>query len=355
MPNIAELDINFKVEENVKREGMVLYDIKQFPFRVYGVFHDGTKYRRLPKSVTDKVSPELESLSLNTSGGRVRFITDSPYIIVKAELPDTANFGHMTKANMCGFDMYFYKDGKEVYEKTFIPPLSFSGGYANVYDVVEEFTEKGERTVTINFPLYGEVREVYIGVKEGSALKEAPDYKIEKPFVYYGSSITQGGCSSRPGLSYQGHISRRYDANFINLGFSGNGKGESAVAEYIASLNMSAFIYDYDHNAPSAEHYRATHEPFFKIIRKAHPDIPVIFMTRPKIRLNNEELERVKIARKTYENALAAGDKNVVFIEGRELMQAAGLEGTVDRCHPNDLGFYSMALRLYPELDRFFG
>ncbi len=354
MPNITDIDKNFKVEDKAKRDGMVFYDIKQEPFRIYGVFHDGVQYRRMPKSVTDRVSPEVEELSLNTAGGRVRFVTDSPYIILKAKLPDTANFGHMTKANMCGFDMYFYKDGTEVYEKTVIPPLSFNGGYENAYDVLEDFVEEGERTVTVNFPLYGYVYEVYIGIKEGSVLKPAPDYKIENPIVYYGSSITQGGCSSRPGLSYQGHISRRYDANYVNLGFSGNGKGETAVAEYIASLDMSAFVFDYDHNSPNNEHYAATHEPFFKIVRAAHPDIPVIFMTRPRIRLEKSEIERVEIARKTYLNAVSAGDKNVYFIDGRELMEYAGKDGTVDRCHPNDLGFYSMALRIFKETDKLF-
>ena len=355
MKNITEIDKNFKVDDKVQRDGMKFYDIKEEPFRIYGVFHDGEKYRRMPKSVTDKVSVHVETLSCNTAGGRVRFITDSPYIIIKANLPDTYNFGHLAKTSMCGFDIYVYNEGSEKYEKTIIPPLMIENSYAGVCDFLDEFLGgPRERTVTVNFPLYGEVHEVYIGIKEGSVLKAAPDYKIEKPIVYYGSSITQGGCANRPGLSYQAHISRRYDANYINLGFSGNGKGESAVAEYIAGLDMSAFVFDYDHNAPTIEHYEKTHEPFFKIVRKAHPDIPIIFMTRPKIRLCEDELKRIEIAKRTYENAKKNGDNNVYFIDGRELMAFAGLEGTVDRCHPNDIGFYSMALRIYDEMDKFF-
>ncbi len=354
MPNITEIDKNFAVEENMKRDGMVFYDIKQAPFKIYGVFHDGEQYRRMPKSVTDKVGAELEFLACNTAGGRVRFITDSPYVIIKPKLCGDVQFGHMTKVSICGFDVYVHNKGVERYEKTVVPPLNFSDGYSNAYDVIEELVEPGERVITVNFPLYGDIKELYIGIKDGSVLKAAPDYRIEKPFVSYGSSITQGGCASRPGLSYQAQISRRYDANYINLGFSGNGKGEAAVADHIASLDMSAFIYDYDHNAPTLEHYRKTHEPFFKKVRDAHPDIPIIIMTRPKHRLNKEERERVEIARETYNNAVAAGDKNVVFIPGGELMDIAGFDGTVDRCHPNDLGFYSMANRLYTELDKFF-
>ncbi len=354
MPNLSEIDKNFVIEEKVQREGMVFYDIKESPFRTYGVFHDGTQYRRMPKELAEGITYAVGVLSKTTAGGRVRFVTDSPYIIVKADVTDKYDFSQMTKVNNCGFDIYFYKDGKERYEKTILPPLKFDGTYAGVYDVLEEFCDDGPRTVTINFPHYGDVYNVYIGIKEGSVLREAPDYRIEKPIVFYGSSITQGGCCTRPGLSYQAHISRRYDINYINLGFPGAGLGEPGVAEYIASLDMSLFVFDYDHNSTRLDHYESTHEPFFKTIRKAHPELPVIFMTRPKHRLNKDELGKIEIAKRTYQNALDAGDKNVYFIEGRELMEYAGYDGTVDRVHPNDLGFYSMAVRIFEETDKLF-
>ena len=162
-----------------------------------------------------------------------------------------------------------------------------------------------------------------------------------------------GGCASRPGMSYQAIVERRFDANYINLGFSGNGKGEDTMAEYIASLDMSAFVYDYDHNAPTAEHYEATHDRFYRIIRRAHPDIPVIMMTRPKAEnlLNAAEFERINIAKKTYRRAKRRGE-NVYFIPGYELMKYALDEGTVDGAHPTDLGFYSMAKRLGTLLEK---
>ena len=115
------------------------------------------------------------------------------------------------------------------------------------------------------------------------------------------------------------------------------------MAEYISSLPMSVFVYDYDHNAPTPEHLQNTHENMFKIIRKAQPTLPVIMLSRPKYTLNDEEKERLAIIRRTYENALAKGDQNVYFIDGPTLMQYAKNEGTVDGCHPTDYGFYSMA------------
>ena len=161
--------------------------------------------------------------------------------------------------------------------------------------------------------------------------------------MYYGSSVTQGGCASRPGMSYQGIISRRFDYDFINLGFSGNAKGEDAIAEYIKNLDMSVFVYDYDYNAPTVEHLNSTHEKMFKTIRKVNPNLPVIMMSRPKFNLTEIEEQRLNIIKTTYENAILKGDKNVYLLDGKKLTELCKNDGTVDNCHPTDLGFFSMA------------
>lgn len=348
--NIAEIDKNFKVETSFERDGLVFKNVLDEPFRVYGVFHDGEIFRRVPDDVAATVNPGVYNLAKHSAGGRVRFITDSPYVAIKAVITEPAKWSHMPLTASTGFDLYVKEGERFVPRKSFIPPHSFEGGYDSVYDFVGE---PRERLVLIDFPLYNTVSDLYIGFKEGSLLKAAPDYKYESPIVYYGSSITQGGCASRPGMSYQAIIERRFDANYINLGFSGNGKGEDTMAEYIASLDMSAFVYDYDHNAPTIEHYKATHDRFYRKIRLYHPDIPVIMMTRPKAKnlLAESEFERIRIAKRTYNAAKRRGE-NVYFIPGYELMKYAEDEGTVDGCHPTDLGFYSMAKRLGSLLEK---
>lgn len=173
---------------------------------------------------------------------------------------------------------------------------------------------------------------------------EAPTpYIDKKPMVYYGSSITQGACASRPGNCYQGYICRAFNCDYINLGFSGNAKAEDEIIEYIKSLDMSIFVCDYDHNAPSAEHLKNTHEKMFKAIREAHPDIPIIIMSAPIWNPSGAWKERRDIVEQTYKNARATGDENVYFIDGKALMSLCENNGTVDNCHPTDLGFYSMA------------
>ena len=154
-------------------------------------------------------------------------------------------------------------------------------------------------------------------------------------------------------MAYEAIISRALDCDHINLGFSGNAKGEQEMTDYIKDLDMSLFVMDYDYNAPSAEHLKKTHEKMFKCIRKKNPTLPILIMSRPKYYLSDGEKDRLQIVKATYENAIAAGDKNVYFIDGSTLMSdELGADGTVDNCHPTDLGFFSMAQRMIPVIEK---
>ena len=333
--DIAKVDKNFAVQTQIQREGLRFYDAESAPFQIYGVYRDGELFRRLPESVAKETSNGVWSLHANTAGGRVRFVTDSPFIAISAEMGNVGKMPHFPFTGSIGFDMY---SGKR-YLHTFVPPIDVTEHFEAIRDV-----PPGLREYTINFPLYSEVRKLWIGLQEGCRLEAAPEYSIADPVVYYGSSITQGGCASRPGCAYQSIITRTLDCDHINLGFSGNAKGEDAMAEYIAGLKMSAFVYDYDHNAPSPEHLEATHQRMFRIIRKANPELPVLMLTRPKYYLTAEEEKRQEIVRRTYESALAEGDRNVYFIPGTELLlELVREEALVDNCHPADGGFISMA------------
>ena len=344
MLTLEQIDKNMANETNIRKDGMVFYKPEDEPMRLYGVSKIGDRYYRMPPEVSAAVSPGVDGLNSNTVGGRVRFTTDSRRIVLIARRDTGYNPDHMTYILVAGFDIY---DG-DTYVTTFRPGGMRSG--EQTFEASCSFADKRERTLTINFPAYGPVLDLLIGVEEDAVIKRAPDYKHERPFVIYGSSITQGGCASRPGNVHSAHLSRWTDSNYINLGFSGSAKGEEAMANYIASLDMSAFIMEYDHNAPSVEHLAATHEPFFKIIRKAHPELPVIFATRPEFLPKEQRDARHAVIKETYDNAVARGDKNVYFAPMSEALSPIGNEGTVDGCHPNDLGFYFMAKGLYPAL-----
>ncbi len=344
MKSITEIDKNFKVETEIQRDGLVFFDPDQAPFKIYGVFKEDGAYRRMPKAVAEQISEGVLGLHANAAGGRIRFITDSPYVVVKVKM-GTWKMAHFALTGSAGFDMFAEYNGKHRYAGSFVPPFAFKSEYEAVKDFDLEYAEDNtcEKIITLNMPLYSTVVSLYIGLKEGSVLKEAPNYSNEKPVVYYGSSITQGGCASKPGSCYQNILSRRFNQDYINLGFSGSAKAEDAMIDYIKGLDMSIFVYDYDHNAPNIEHLRATHSKMFKAIREAHPQLPILILPRPRFYLTPDDRKRFEIIHNTYLEAKANGDENVYFLTGKELMALVEDNGSVDGTHPTDSGFHSMA------------
>lgn len=335
MKNFTDIDENFKVETVIKRDGLSFRNVLEAPFKVHGLIYENGMFRRLPEEVAKSVSEKVHFLHTDTAGGRVRFRTDSKNIAILVTSSKPRPFAHFTVTGSSGFDLY--ADGE--YVDTFVPPVDMTDGYESK----KEFKDKKLRDITINFPLYGSVFQLLVGLDEDCVLEEETPYVNEKPVVFYGSSITQGGCASRPGRCYEAILSRRFHFDYINLGFSGSARAEDEMVDYIKGLPMSLFVYDYDHNAPDPAHLWATHEKMFKAVRTAHPHIPVIMMSRPKAILTDEEIERRKAVETTYQNAVSAGDKNVYFLDGPALTKYCGNEGTVDNTHPTDFGFVSMA------------
>lgn len=335
---IAEIDKNFALEKIINKDGMRFYNAAKPPFKVFGVIMDTGDFCRMPKSIAKSVNINIEALNFHTAGGRVKFKTNSQKISIIANMSHVGKMPHFAFSGSIGFDLYV----NNRYNGSFIPNIGISDKLESTVCI----ENKGISEVTVNFPLYSGVKELLVGIEENAIISEADEYRIEDPIVFYGSSITQGGCASRPGNSYQAIISREFDCDYINLGFSGSAKAENEIIDYIKNLKMSVFVFDYDHNSPNTEHLAATHEKAFIEIRKQNPDLPIIIMSRPKYYLTKEEKARLNIIKTTYTNALEKGDKNVYFLDGKALMKTARDNGTVDNCHPNDLGFYSIAQAL---------
>ncbi len=339
--NIEKIDKNFIIKAP-DTEQTVFFDVSEPPFTVHGLLRDKNGYYRMPYAVAKAANDGVKELNLHTAGGRVRFRTDAGRIILRAKMRSITKMPHFALTGSAGFDLY----ADSVYRGTFFPPEDIKDGYT-----AELWLDGAMHEITVHFPLYCGVTLLELGFPPGSRLMKADDYDTRLPVVYYGSSITQGGCASRPGNAYQNILSRLLSCEQLNLGFSGSAKGEKCVAEYISGLEMSAFVLDYDHNAPDPGHLEKTHSAFFNIIREKNPGLPVIMLSRPQPNPTEEELLRRDIVRRTWETAALKGDKNVYFIDGTEILQIFGGDsGTVDNCHPNDLGFYCMAKALEPVL-----
>lgn len=350
MSDIAKIDKNFLIEENFCKDGLVYYNALSNQFKIYGLMHEKGRFIRMPQAVADTVNDGVKELAKNTAGGRLRFKTNSKTIAIKAEMDIIGRMSHFTLCGSAGFDVY----NGGAYCFTFRPPYDMDGGFESK----GEFDDTSMRDIQINFPLYSSICSLYIGLDEGAVIEPADEYRFKKPVVYYGSSITQGGCASRPGTSYEAIISRMLDCDYINLGFSGNGKAEKEIAEYIASLDMSVFVYDYDHNATTVEYLKETHEPMFKIIREKNPELPIVMVSRPDVGTTETAKalteKRKAVIQETYYNAIQNGDTNVYFIDGSRFYDAFGANeiASVDGCHPNDIGFMCMAKGISEVLEK---
>ena len=318
--------------------GIRFYKPYEAPFEIFGLYGDVEKngYCRLPRDVAEATSADVARLSKHTSGGRVRFKTDSEKIVLKIK-GNYYSTWHTTPMMRRGADLYIDKPRGAV----FVGAIKPNGEFESSAEIV---MPSGEHDVTVFLPLFGEVESLEIGICEGALLSAHTPYTHNLPVVFYGSSITQGACASRPGRAYEAMISRKYDLNYIGLGFSGACRAEKAIVEYMATLEMSAFVSDYDHNAPTREHLAATHHYLYETIRQKHPKIPYFMVTRPNFYYNEDCIGRRDIIMRSYLDAREAGDKNVYFIDGSAFWSGQAVSDlTLDMTHPNDEGFRRMA------------
>lgn len=354
--DITTIDKNLGGAE-VTYEGITFYHVKDEPFQIYGLYkpYDNEDFKRMPHDIAAKMNNSLKALYKNTSGGRIRFRTDSTKILLRSILPNRAASLKTPKTGVYCFDLY--ADGR--YQNVFMPGMMRGIQQQddsitkpeNTYDAVTKIGEKKMRDILIHFPLYNDVSDVYIGLDDDAVVEAPVEYKHTKPVVFYGSSITQGACASHAGNAYHNLLSMWHDTDIINLGFSSGCKAEDEMAEYIANLDMSVLIYDYDHNASTVDYLEQTHERAFKIIREIKPDLPIIMASCADRGFRANIPRRKEIIYTTYKNAVDAGDKNVYFLDGQTFYDSVGIDYcTVDDTHPNDLGFYLMAKAFSPVL-----
>lgn len=337
------------IRQKPEPDGFIYLDIASAPFVIGGIDRPADNHGelyRLDASKRDDYSPANRGLAENTPGACVRFATNADCVSLRITLR-AGCFGmhHFCDRGVYGVDAYV---GTGTARK-------YVGGqmqtFADNHDVNVGtlLLPRGVKEVMVNLPLYAGVAKMEVGFKR-SARIGAPTERTVKPVAFYGSSITQGGCVSRPGSAYTNVICRALDADCRNFGFSGNAMGELAVADYIGKCELSCFVMDYDYNAPTVEHLQATHEKFFLRIRELQPELPVVFVSHPYYSEPTEtDLARVAVVRQTYENAVAAGDRNVRFVDSRIFFTKEMRDlYAVDNLHPNDLGQMDMAQKIFP-------
>jgi hypothetical protein len=303
-------------------------------------------FDRLPAKAEGKVPESVWNLGHQSAGMCVRFITDATTIQVSWALTfPSLSMPHMPATGVSGVDLYVKQASGQWRWLTVGQPEAQTNEAVLVKDL-----PAGQREFLLYLPLYNGVQFLKIGVPNGATLTKAASWGPgqRKPILFYGTSITQGACASRPGMAHVAILGRRFQWPTINLGFSGSGKMEPAMAELLAELDPSVYVLDCLPNMNAAQVEERV-EPFVRRLREVHPETPVVlvedrfyadgYLIASK-KKNNDANHAALLA--AFQRLKKSGVKNLHHLRADELLGDDG-EGTVDSSHPNDLGFMRQA------------
>lgn len=314
---------------------------------------NGGRLARFPDRAQESVPGTVWSLSSMTSGGRIRFASDSGSFSIRASHGSEPRMIDMSPLGHSGLDLYAGPPGEMNYWGTSTPQF---GGETYEHTYFRGLRSE-MREFTLYLPTYNDLDMLEIGLDEEALIAVPAPYALDKPVVFYGSSITQGGCASRPGNGYVPVLSREMNVDVVNLGFNGSGKGEPSVCSLLAEIDAACYVLDFHVNLPTAAELEAVYAPFYRQLRSRRPETPILMVS--PLYSSSEWYDKQtqakyggmrSIIRSVYEEAVAQGDRHVYTVDGCSLIGPGDEGGYVDGLHPNDIGFRQMAERLQPIL-----
>lgn len=312
-------------------------------------------YDRLPAAAEKTVTTNVWNLSRDSAGMMVRFQTDASAISVRYKLlKERIALANMAAMGASGVDLYA-RDAKGKWR--------WVGASKPQKTEVEEELVKGlapgSREYALYLPLYNGVEKLEIGVAPGASFTGlAP--RPAKPVVFYGTSITHGASASRPGMVHTAIIGRHLDVPVVNLGFSGNGRMDAAVGEFLKEIDAAVYVIDCLPNMGPAQVLEKC-GPLVKLLRARRPDTPIVLVedrryTNSWIRPDQEKFHTANHAalKKVHDTLKQKGITNLHYIPGDDLL-GDDAEGAADGSHPNDLGFMRQAAVMEPVIRQALG
>ncbi|MDO5553088.1 MAG: SGNH/GDSL hydrolase family protein [Planctomycetia bacterium] len=327
----------------VVREGTAWYDAANWDVEGQCWKDVERHFARCPARAKGVIPEGVWANSQHSAGLITRFRTDSTSISVKYKLysPNLA-ITLMPATGVSGLDLYVLHNGKWCWVACTKPDAQ-EATQILVSGMTNEMKE-----YMLYYPLYNGIDQLEIGVpEEAHFFAMAP--RKEKPVFYYGTSITNGGCVSRPGNAFTAMLGRRLDLPVINFGFAGSARMEPELAKLIIEMDPAIFVLDALPNMSPQE--TATRPiPFIQILRDAHPETPILLVEDrsfsnsyllPDVAATHKA--RREGLKKAYEHFIALGDKNIYYLSAENLLgEQLDYDSTMDASHPNDLGMYRM-------------
>jgi GDSL-like lipase/acylhydrolase family protein/SGNH-like hydrolase/esterase family protein len=344
--DIAKLDKNMAIKDPEK--DLFWYDAKELTIEGKG-WHDTEEFfDRLPAKAKGTVRDAIWELSKSSAGISIHFTSNTSSLAVQWD--GFLAMDHMPATGVSGVDLYVKHEGKWKWLAIGRPSKDMNETQLFADIPVEE------REYILYLPLYNPVHTVKLGLPGDFEIKETLQ-RNNKPIVFYGTSITQGGCASRPGMCYTAILGRWLDHPTINLGFSGNGIMEPEVIDLLCELDPAVYVLD---NLPNMQKERINEfeEDAIRKLRKAHPATPIVivdnilycnaFMLKDRMDRYSESNKAQYVI---YEKLIAEGMTGLHYIKDNDLIGADG-EATVDGCHFTDLGYLRFSEALIPVLKK---
>ena len=326
------------------------YDVKEIGLEGKGWTDTKRYFDRFPSKAEKMVREAVWNLSRHSAGMCMRFVSDSPNIYVRYSLYlDKLAMSHMPATGVSGLDLYGNDDqGIDRWVAVVRPDKK------EIETYLAKDLAPGSRRYTLYLPLYNGVDSLEVGVPKGESFKALTPRK-EKPILFYGTSIMQGACASRPGMAFPSILGRRLRRPTINLGFSGNGRMEAEVATLLAEQNPCAYVIDCLPNMNETTVSERT-VPLVKKLRVAHDKTPILLVEDrsftntpffPQIKSHHQKSRAA--LKKAYGELIDAGITNLYYLDGDYLLGKDG-EGATDGSHPSDLGMIRYADAYEPVL-----
>jgi hypothetical protein len=329
-------------------------DAREFSVEGKGWTSTQQFYDRLPATAAGVVRKAVWDLGEDSAGIAVRFETDATKIWARWTVrKDKLAKPHMPASGVSGVDLYVRHKGDWHWLGASRPEDSRTAEKQLTTGLTPQ-----PRECLLYLPLYNGIEKLEIGVPPEATCKLPPPRPAKmKPIVFYGTSIVQGGCASRPGMAYPAILGRRLDRPTINLGFSGNAACEPEIARLLAELDPAVYVLDPLPNM-NVDGVTSRMPNFIATLRQAHPKTPIVLVENtemgdaPVNPARRGGYAKANAAlRQIFEDRVKAGDRKMFYIRGEKLLGADG-QGTVDRVHPTDLGFMRMADEMAPILKR---
>ncbi len=329
----------------------VWYDATQFEILGQAWTDLAHPYDRLPVHAETKVRPELWRLSTHSSGLVIYFSSNATSIHVRWYLRYNADLSHMAATGVKGVDLYAWNEGKWQFINCGRP-----SGKENETKLITGMSSEWKEFL-LYLPLYDGIDSLFIGINSNSEIRSPGESRLSgKPIIFYGTSITQGGCATRPGMAYTSIIERQLGREVINLGFSGNGRMEPELAELMSGIDAACYVIDCLPNLNSEQVTERT-IPFVELLKGKQPEIPVLLIESvipEDAFFNQERRSEVEAKNKnlfaSFQQLQQQGIQKLYYVPWEKLV-GYDHEATVDGVHYTDLGFMRYADRIIQYLE----